>query len=90
MNAALPSMIPPGVVTQEFRTPETVRRGIVAGVVGNMLEWYDFALFGFFAHYATSGQRDFSSVSNLVAGRYELTVPTDQAQRARELLGGVR
>ncbi|HEY7481144.1 MAG TPA: MFS transporter [Gemmatimonadales bacterium] len=25
------------------------RRGIVAGVVGNMLEWYDFALFGFFA-----------------------------------------
>jgi len=29
-------------------------------------------------------------VSNLVAGRNELTVPNDQAQRARELLGGVR
>ena len=42
-------LIPPGVVTQEFRTPSTVRRGIIAGVVGNMLEWYDFALFGFFA-----------------------------------------
>jgi MHS family proline/betaine transporter-like MFS transporter len=26
-----------------------VRRGVIAGVVGNMLEWYDFALFGFFA-----------------------------------------
>src|SRR6185295_17477661 len=44
-----PQIIPPGVVTQEFRTPPTVRRGIVAGVVGNMLEWYDFVLFGFFA-----------------------------------------
>jgi MHS family proline/betaine transporter-like MFS transporter len=49
MSAVLPPIIPSGVVTQEFRTPETVRRGIVAGVVGNMLEWYDFALFGFFA-----------------------------------------
>ncbi|HEY9443073.1 MAG TPA: MFS transporter [Gemmatimonadales bacterium] len=26
-----------------------MRRGVVAGVVGNVLEWYDFALFGFFA-----------------------------------------
>ena len=44
------------------------------------------ALFGFFAHYMTQGQRDFTSVRNLVAGRYELTVPSDQVQRARELL----
>ena len=49
MSAVLPPIIPSGVVTQEFRTPETIRRGIVAGVVGNMLEWYAFALFGFFA-----------------------------------------
>jgi MHS family proline/betaine transporter-like MFS transporter len=49
MSAAITPLIPPGVVTQEFRTPDTVRRGIIAGVVGNMLEWYDFALFGFFA-----------------------------------------
>jgi MHS family proline/betaine transporter-like MFS transporter len=49
MSAASTPLIPPGVVTQEFRTPSTVRRGIIAGVVGNMLEWYDFALFGFFA-----------------------------------------
>jgi MFS transporter, MHS family, proline/betaine transporter len=42
-------LTPPDVITQEFRTPRAVRRGVVAGVVGNMLEWYDFALFGFFA-----------------------------------------
>jgi len=34
---------------QEFHTSRDVRRGVIAGVVGNMLEWYDFALFGFFA-----------------------------------------
>jgi MFS transporter, MHS family, proline/betaine transporter len=48
MSATAP-MTPPGVITQEFRTPRAVRRGVIAGVVGNMLEWYDFALFGFFA-----------------------------------------
>ena len=46
---AIPQIIPTGVVTQEFRTPGTIRRGVIAGVVGNILEWYDFALFGFFA-----------------------------------------
>ena len=48
MSVTLP-LTPPGVITQEFRTPRAVRRGVIAGVVGNMLEWYDFALFGFFA-----------------------------------------
>ena len=46
---ASPPIIPPGVVTQEFHTPQAVRRGVIAGVAGNVLEWYDFALFGFFA-----------------------------------------
>src|SRR6476660_6546570 len=49
MTASTLPITPPDVITQEFRTPQTVRRGIVAGVVGNMLEWYDFVLFGFFA-----------------------------------------
>src|SRR5687768_13136219 len=49
MTAIAPQIVPPGVVTQEFKTPDTVRRGVIAGVVGNTLEWYDFALFGFFA-----------------------------------------
>src|ERR1700675_1409786 len=44
-----PPIVPGYAITQEFRTPKTVQRGIVAGVVGNILEWYDFALFGFFA-----------------------------------------
>jgi MHS family proline/betaine transporter-like MFS transporter len=50
MTATSLPITPPGVITQEFRTPTAVRRGVIAGVVGNVLEWYDFALFGFFAH----------------------------------------
>jgi MHS family proline/betaine transporter-like MFS transporter len=49
MTASSLPITPPDVITQEFRTPRAVRRGVVAGVVGNILEWYDFALFGFFA-----------------------------------------
>jgi MHS family proline/betaine transporter-like MFS transporter len=49
MTTAEPPITPPGVITQEFHTPRAVRRGIIAGVAGNVLEWYDFALFGFFA-----------------------------------------
>jgi MHS family proline/betaine transporter-like MFS transporter len=43
------SITPEYLHTQEFHTRVDVRRGVIAGVVGNMLEWYDFALFGFFA-----------------------------------------
>ena len=49
MTVTSPPITPPDVITQEFRTPRAIRRGVIAGVVGNMLEWYDFALFGFFA-----------------------------------------
>ena len=49
MAAPVVPIVPPGVITQEFRSPTSVRRGVIAGVVGNILEWYDFALFGFFA-----------------------------------------
>src|SRR5215208_1915119 len=45
------------------------------------------AIFGFVAHWMTRGQRDFSSVSSLVAGRYDVTVRPTHAERARELLG---
>jgi hypothetical protein len=44
------------------------------------------AVFGFFAHWATRGQRDFASVRKLEAGRYEVTVASDQVARARSLL----
>jgi MFS transporter, MHS family, proline/betaine transporter len=49
MTITADPITPPGVITQEFRTPAAVRRGVIAGFVGNVLEWYDFALFGFFA-----------------------------------------
>jgi MHS family proline/betaine transporter-like MFS transporter len=49
MGATTLPITPPHVITQEFHTPRAIRRGVIAGVVGNMLEWYDFALFGFFA-----------------------------------------
>jgi hypothetical protein len=44
------------------------------------------ALFGFFAHWATRGERDFSSARGIVAGRYEVRVTPDHAARAGELL----
>lgn len=44
------------------------------------------AAFGFFAHRATHGQRDFASARGLVADRYELTVINAHAERARQLL----
>lgn len=48
------------------------------------------AAFGFVAHWVTRGQRDFSSVSSLVAGRYDVTVSRNEAERARELVGTPR
>jgi hypothetical protein len=43
-------------------------------------------VFGGVAHAMTRGQRDFTSVSSLVASTYGITVPADLAERARELL----
>jgi Heat induced stress protein YflT domain len=58
--------------------------GLVLG--GLLIGAFWGAVFGFFAHWMTQGQRDFTSESNFVANRYELTVPSDQAQKARDLL----
>jgi Heat induced stress protein YflT domain len=48
------------------------------------------AAYGFVAHWLTRGQRDFSSVSSLVAARYDVTAPRTEADRARGILGGNR
>jgi hypothetical protein len=48
------------------------------------------AIFGFFAHSATRGQRDFASVRGLVANRYEVMVAGEHAERARTLLAQLR
>ena len=37
--------------------PEQIRRTIVAGMVGNVMEWYDFSVYGYFA--VTIGGRFF-------------------------------
>ena len=48
------------------------------------------AAFGFFAHWATHGQRDFASAHTLIAERYEVLVLDAHAQRARLLLAEAR
>ena len=45
------------------------------------------AVFGFAAHASTRGRRDFSSVRQLVAGRYDLIAREGTADRARSMLG---
>jgi hypothetical protein len=44
------------------------------------------ALFGFVAHWATRGERDFTSLRALAAGHYDLMVAEGQAESARALL----
>lgn len=53
--------------------------GLVIGAVWG-------AVFGFVAHWALRGRRDFSSTSGIVAGRYDVTVSSAYAERAREVL----
>ena len=72
-----------GLLVGLFTTgPEWV--GLVLGglVIGAV--WG--ALFGFFAHRATHGQRDFSSARSLVADQYDVLVRDEHAQPARLLL----
>ncbi len=44
------------------------------------------AIFGAIAHAMTGGQRDFRSVSSLQAAEYQVCVPVEQADEARQLL----
>lgn len=44
------------------------------------------ALFGFLGHAATRGQRDFSSIKTMEAGRYEVLVRGEFATRASQVL----
>jgi hypothetical protein len=60
--------------------------GLVLG--GLLIGAFWGAVLGFFAHWATQGRRDFSSLTGLVAARYEVLVDDAHAGRARELLTG--
>ena len=53
--------------------------GLVIGAVWG-------AIFGFVAQWATRGRRDFSSSSGIVAGRYDVTVSQEYADRAHQLI----
>jgi hypothetical protein len=44
------------------------------------------AIFGLVSHAMTRGERDFISMSQLAADRYDVMVPTDRVDRARALL----
>ncbi len=46
-------------------------------------------IFGFVAHWATRGQRDFASTSAIVAVRYDVTVDDAYAERARQLISSL-
>ena len=46
------------------------------------------AVYGFVAHRATRGERDFSSLRSLDAAHYDVTVTAGDAEAARKLLAG--
>jgi hypothetical protein len=58
--------------------------GVVGAAAGIGALWG--AIFGFAAHATKRGQRDFSSRSGLVAGRYDLIAREGTVHRARNML----
>ena len=82
------------VITSSKTVAETIRARsrpgwflMVAAAVGIGALWG--AVFGFAAHAATKGQRDFSSVRSLAASRYDLIARDGTAERARGMLAHV-
>lgn len=61
--------------------------GVVAVAAGLGVLWG--AVFGFVAHAATRGQRDFSSVRGLSASHYDLIAREGSADQARSMLAGL-
>ena len=61
--------------------------GLVLGGAAIGAAWG--AVYGYFAHRATKGQRDFSSASGLAAEHYDVTVSEGDAERARALITDV-
>jgi hypothetical protein len=59
--------------------------GLVLG--GVLIGAFWGAVFGFLAHLATGGMRDFASLRGLVAKTYDILVADGHADRARQLLG---
>ena len=68
-----------GIFSQEGNYLTTVLGGVALGVVFGVV-W------GFIGYWATRGQRDFSSVTKVVATRYEVLVEHKLLARGQELL----
>lgn len=62
--------------------PEWIAVTLTAVVIGAVSG----AIFGFVAHWATHGQRDFASASAVVADRYDVAVTDAHSERAAQLL----
>jgi uncharacterized membrane protein len=65
--------------------PEWIAVTLTAVIIGAV--WG--AIFGFVAHWATHGQRDFASASAVVADRYDVTITEAHAQHAAQLLASM-
>jgi hypothetical protein len=61
--------------------------GLVLGGAAIGAAWG--AVFGYFAHSAMNGARDFSSARGLAAEHYDVTVPDRQQERARTLIAQI-
>ena len=64
-----------------------VRRMIAAGLIGNVLEWYDFAIYGYFAtaigHHFFPHEDAVVGIAGYLLRRHVLdNVPTEQRERA--------
>jgi uncharacterized membrane protein len=65
--------------------PEWIAVTVTAVVIGAVSG----AVFGFVAHWATHGQRDFASASAVVADRYDVSVAEAYSQRAAQLISSM-
>jgi hypothetical protein len=65
--------------------PEWIAVTLTAVVIGAVSG----AIFGFVAHWATHGQRDFASASAVVADRYDVSVVEAYSQRAAQLISSM-
>ena len=60
-------------------TTPTMKRTLLAGSVGNVLEWYDFALYGYFAPvFATLFFPSDSPALSLISGRFQVPSATGE------------
>ena len=73
-----------GVLLTVFADGDGTTAGIVLECVALGIVFG--AVFGFVAHAATGGKRDFASRSGIVASRYEVQVDRDVAEDAQNLL----